>query len=143
MIKRKLFVVGLALGLLAILPAARASEEDQATRLTFSRSVQIPGRVLPAGTYWFVMEPTSGSKIARIFSSDKSILYASLQTASAQHLQPVEKTEITFAARGEMQPEAIVTWFYPGRTIGQQFIYSKQQEKEIARDKQHVVITGD
>jgi hypothetical protein len=119
MIKRKLFVVGLALGLLAILPAARASEEDQATKLTFSRSVQIPSRVLPAGTYWFVMDPAPGSKILRIFSSDKSILYASLQTASAEHLQPAEKTEITFAARGGMQPEAIVTWFYPGRTIGQ------------------------
>jgi hypothetical protein len=143
MIKRKLFVVGLALGLLAILPAARASEEDQATKLTFSQSVQLPGRVLAAGTYWFVIEPTADAGIVRIFNSDKSILYASLQTASAEHLQPVEKTEITFAARRGMQPEAIVTWFYPGSTMGHEFIYSKQQEKEIARDKQHVVITGD
>jgi hypothetical protein len=143
MIKRKLFVVGLALGFLATLPAARASEEDQATKLTFSQSVQLPGRVLPAGTYWFLMKPAADAKIVRIFSSDKSILYASLQTVSAEHLQPVEKTEITFAARGVMQPEAIVTWFYPGRSIGHEFIYSKQQEKEIARDKQHVVITGD
>ena len=143
MIKRKLFVVGLALGLLATLPAARASEENQATKLTFSRAVQIPGRVLQAGTYWFVTEHAPGSKIVRIFSSDKSILYASLQTASAEYLEPVDKTEITFAVRGEMQPEAIVTWFYPGRTIGHEFIYPKQQEKEIARDKQHVVISGD
>jgi hypothetical protein len=141
MIRRKLCAVGLALGLLAILPAARASEEDQATKLTFSQSVQIPGRVLAAGTYWFAVEP--GSQIVRIFNSDRSIIYASLETASAEHLQPVEKTEITLAARGEMQPEAIITWFYPGRTIGQQFIYPKNQEKEIARDKQHVVISGD
>jgi hypothetical protein len=143
MIKLKLFVVGLALGFLAILPSARASEEDQATKLTFSQSVQLPGRVLAAGTYWFVTEPTADAGIVRIFNSDKSILYASLQTVSAEHLQPADKTEITFAARGGMQPEAIVTWFYPGRTIGHEFIYSKKQEKEIARDKQHVVITGD
>ncbi len=50
MINRKVFTVGLALAFL-MLPVTRASEEDQATKLTFSESVQIPGRVLPAGTY--------------------------------------------------------------------------------------------
>ncbi len=144
MINRKLFVAALMLAFFTMLPAARASEEDQATKLTFSNSVQIPGRVLAAGTYWFVVDPGSSYKVIRIFSSDRSTLYATLETASAEHLEAVDKTEITFVAdRGGMQPEAIVTWFYPGRTIGQQFIYSKQQEKQIARNKQHTIITGD
>jgi hypothetical protein len=141
MTKPNVCVVGLALAFGAVLPAARASGTDQATKLTFSQPVQIPGRVLPAGTYCFVVEPTPGSKIVRIFNSDESILYASLLTVSAEQQQPVDKTEITFAARAGMQPEAILTWFYPGRTIGHQFIYPKQ-EKELARDKQHVVVTG-
>ena len=140
---RKLFVVGFALAFLTILPAARASEEDQATKLTFSQSVQIPGRVLTAGTYWFVTDSFSDSKVVRVFSEDRTTVYVTLLTASAENLEPVNETAITFAERGAMQPEAIITWFYPGRSIGHQFIYSKQQEKALAQAAQHTVLTGD
>ena len=47
--------LGLALAFVMMLPSARASERDQATEITFNQSVQIPGRVLPAGTFWFVV----------------------------------------------------------------------------------------
>ena len=143
MINRKVFVIGLALAFSTMLPASHASENDQATKLTFSQSVQIPGRVLTAGTYRFEVDPTPGSKVVRIFSSDRSTLYATLLTASAENLEAVDKTQITFADGKAMQPEAIVAWFYPGRTLGHQFIYSKQQEKQVAQNKQHTVITGD
>jgi hypothetical protein len=42
-----------------------------------------------------------------------------------------------------MQPGAIVTWFYPGRTIGHEFRYSKQDQKEIALAKQRTIVSGD
>lgn len=35
------------------LPQAKASEMDKEVRMTFSAPVQIPGKVLPAGTYVF------------------------------------------------------------------------------------------
>ena len=131
MINRKaVAVLGLALGFLIMLPVARASELDQASKLTFSQSVQIPGRVLPAGTYWFVV-PEPG--LVRIFNSDQTTLYATLQTISSEHPEAVEKTEITFADRGSMRPAAIVTWFYPGRSIGQEFLYSRDDRMEIAQ----------
>ncbi len=143
MINRKVFVLlGLALALL-MLPVARASETDQATKLTFSQSVQIPGRVLAAGTYWFVVDPTYDSHIVQIFSQDRSTLYATLQTIFAEYLEPSKGTEITFADRGSMQPEAIITWFYPGRTIGHEFVYPKQERNELANNKQHTIVTGD
>lgn len=140
---RKVGIGVLALAFLAMLPAARASEEDQATKLTFSESVQIPGRVLAAGSYWFVLDPGTGAKVVRIFNSDRSILYATLQTVSAKHLESRDKTEITSVDRGGTRPEAIVTWFYPGRTIGHEFVYSKQEQRDLARDKQKVVVMGD
>ena len=143
MIDRKAFaVLGLALASLIVLPNAHASEIDQATKLTFSQSVQIPGRVLPAGTYWFMVDPTPSSHIVRIFSQDRSTLYATLLTTSAEYRDPSEGTEITFANRRSMQPEAIVTWFYPGRTIGHEFLYSKQDQTEIAQAKQYTVSAG-
>ncbi len=141
MINRKAFVVfGLALASLIVLPNARASETDQATKLTFSQSVQIPGQVLSAGTYWFVVLTPDA---VQIFSSDRSTLYATLLTHSAELLEPADKTTVIFADRGSMQPEAIVTWFYPGRTIGHEFLYSKQDRKEIAQAKQRTVAAGD
>ncbi len=41
-----------------------------------------------------------------------------------------------------MQPEAIVSWFYPGRTTGHEFVYSKQDQKELATAKQYTVVAG-
>ena len=105
MIDKKAFaVLGLALASLVIHPNAHASETDQATRLTFSESVQIPGRVLPAGTYWFVADRnTSNPKVVRVFSEDRSTCYATLQTISAEHLAPADETVITFADRASIQ----------------------------------------
>jgi len=144
MIDRKVFaVLGLALASLMVLSNAHASELDQTTKLTFSQPVQIPGQILPAGTYWFVVEdPTSDSKIIRIFSEDRSTARATLLTASSEHLRPSEGTEITFANGRSMQPQAIVTWFYPGETIGHEFLYSKQERKEMAQAKQYTVVAA-
>ena len=139
MINRKVFVVfGLALASLLLFSNAQASDLDQATKLTFSQSVQIPGHVLPAGTYWFVV-PTQGT--VRIYNSDQSKLVATLLTNSAEVLTPADKTTVTFADRGSMQPGAIVTWFYPGRLEGHQFVYSKQDQREIAQAN-HVTVTS-
>jgi hypothetical protein len=140
MINRKAFVVfGLALASLMVFSDAHASDIDQATKLTFSQSVQIPGQVLPAGTYWFVVRIPD---VIQVFSSDRSTLYATLLTGSAELLLPVEKSTVIFADRGSMQPGAIVTWFYPGETIGHEFIYSKRNHEEIAQAKQRMVHTG-
>jgi hypothetical protein len=141
MINRKVFLVfGLALVSLMVLSNAYASDFDQATKFTFSQSVQIPGQVLPAGTYWFVV-PSQG--IVQIYNQDWSRHYATVLTRSAEQLEPSDKTEVTLAERGTMQPGAIVSWFYPGRIDGQEFVYSRQDRKEIAQAKQRTVVSGD
>ncbi len=141
MINRKAVAVFvLALASLMVLPNAHASEFDQATKFTFSQPVQIPGRVLPAGTYWFLV-PSPNT--IQIFNSDRSKVYATLLTNSAESPKPADKSTVTLAERGSMQPGAIVTWFYPGRTIGHEFRYSKQDQKEIALAKQRTIVSGD
>src|ERR1700722_566311 len=52
--QRNLMIFATVLAFLTTLPVARASDQDQASKLTFNKAVQIPGRVLPAGTYWFI-----------------------------------------------------------------------------------------
>ena len=141
MINRKAFVVfGLALASLFVFCDARAGEIDQATKMNFSQPVQIPGQVLPAGTYWFTLLTTN---TVQIFSADRSTLYATLLTYSAELPRYPEKTTVIFADRGTMHPNAIVTWFYPGRNIGHQFLYSKQDSKEIAQANLRTIPSGD
>src|ERR1700757_565916 len=105
---RKLTILAKMLEFLPALPAAKASDWDQATKLTFSNSIQIPGRILPAGTYWFmVVDANNPPNVVQIFNSDRSIMYGTFRTINAETLTPPGKTAITFAARGPMQPEAI------------------------------------
>jgi hypothetical protein len=142
--QRKLIILATILAFLTTLPVARASEQDQATQLTFNKAVQIPGRVLPAGTYWFVLTQTNTApNIVQIFNSDRSTLYATLLTINAERSNPTDKTAITFADRGSMQPQNIVTWFYPGFSSGHEFVYSNSEEKELSQLKLHTVIVAE
>jgi len=141
--RKTVSILGLLLALAIILPTtARADEYDQASQLTFSQPVQIPGRVLPAGTYWFVLADVSigNRNIIQIFNSDRSTLYATISTVAAERAQPSNHTAFTFAERESMQPTAIVTWFYPGRKTGHEFIYPPQDERELASAKHETVV---
>ena len=120
-IRKAISILGLLLAVAIILPTtARADEYDQASQLTFSQPVQIPGRVLPAGTYWFVLANTSigNRNIIQIFNSDRSTLYATISTIAAERAQASDHSALTLAERDSTQPSAIVTWFYPGRKFG-------------------------
>jgi len=139
--RRNLIVLAAVLAFLATLPVARASEQDQASQLTFNKDVQIPGRVLPAGTYWFVLAETTTRNVVQIFNSDRSTLYATIQTINAERSNLTGNTAVTFAG-GAMQPESILTWFYPGFSSGHQFVYSNSEKKELAQLKQHTVIAS-
>jgi hypothetical protein len=141
---RNFVTLALLLGFLIALPAARADEANQATKVTFNQAVQIPGRVLPAGTYWFVLpEDVNEHNQVRIFNSDRTILYAAVLTNNAQRAQATDHSAFTFAERESAQPQAIVTWFYPGNTTGHEFLYPKQVQMELAKDKHDTVVAGD
>ena len=139
-IQKSLIVVGLLLASVFILPAARADDLDQASKLTFNQSVQVPGHVLPAGTYWFVLANTiSNRSIVQIFNSDRSTLYATIQTINAERREPTDETTLTFAERESMPSNAIVTWFYPGHSSGHEFLYFKSEQQELAQAKRQTI----
>jgi hypothetical protein len=140
--RKAISILGLLLAFAIILPAVRADEYDQASQLTFSQPVQIPGRVLPAGTYWFVLADVSiaNRNIIHIFNSDRSTLYATVSTITAERAQSSDRTALTFAERDSTQPSAILDWFYPGRKTGHEFVYPAQDEKELASAKHQTVV---
>ena len=131
------------LAVLIVLPAAHADQGNQETRVTFSQPVQVPGRVLPAGTYVFVLPDEANDHFqVRVFNADRSMLVATLLTISAERSKVTDNTVFGLAERGSAQPEAIVTWFYPGETVGHEFVYPKQMQQELASAKQFTVVAG-
>lgn len=135
--------VALLLAFLAVLPAARASETNQETKVTFSAPIQVSGHVLPAGTYLFVLpDDIDQHDVVSIFSPDHRKLYATVLTAYVERSQPTDNTAFTFADRGSALPAAIVTWFFPDRTVGHEFLYPKQVQKELGKDQQTTIVSG-
>jgi hypothetical protein len=131
------------LAFLVVLPAARADQSNQATKVTFSQPVQIPGRVLPAGTYWFELpKDVNEHYLVQIYSADRTVLYATRFTANSERATATDRTVFGLAEPGSAQPQAIVTWFYPGETTGYQFPYPKQVEKELASARLVNVVAG-
>jgi|ERR1700739_558711 hypothetical protein len=136
------FALAAAFVLTAILfgeVAAHADETDQATKITFSKPIAIPGRVLSAGSYLFKVDPDD-SDLVRIYSADGMRYYAGLQTIPTDRIQPAGHTVITLAKQPGGQPDALVKWFYPGNTTGHEFLYSNQKEQQIAQGRQQTIV---
>jgi hypothetical protein len=118
----------------------RADEWDKKTVLTFNEPVQVPGTVLPAGTYMFKLADTEGDRnIVQIFNADGTHLITTVMAIADYRTTVPGKTIVTFAERASGQPEAVQTWFYSGDNYGQEFVYPKQKATELAQVNQRPV----
>ncbi len=136
----------IALGLMLALVmffelTAHADVSNELTKVTFDKPVEIPGEVLPAGTYWLQRADENDPEAIQIFNADRGAVVATVITVSADRSQPAAYTVITLAELHNGIP-ALVEWIYPGETIGHEFIYSKQQERQIAQAQQETYVGG-
>lgn len=123
-------------------PAA-ADEWNKKTIITFTAPVEIPGRVLAAGTYVFKLADSAADRhIVQVFNDKENHLIATILAVPDERLQASGKTVIDFSERPSNSPEAVQAWFYPGDTIGQEFVYPEARARELARlSGQHVLYT--
>jgi len=131
---RTIFAV-LALTLLgaALATGARADEWNKKTVMTFSQPVEIPGQILPAGTYTFVLLDSPADRhIVQIFDADGTHIIATVLAINNYRLKPSGDTVVKFAERAGDNPEALKAWFYPGDNFGQEFVYPKHRATELA-----------
>src|SRR2546425_2547779 len=103
---------------------AKADEWDKKTIVTFDQPVEIPGMVLAAGTYVFRRASSTDPNVVRIFGKDETHVYATLLAIPDYRMNPADKTLITFEERATGSPRAIKSWFYPGDTAGEEFVYT-------------------
>jgi hypothetical protein len=123
---------------------ARADESDKLTYLTFSKSVQLPGKTLPAGRYRFQLADTEGSRRAiKVQSEDGKKQLAMLLTIPNQLRDIPKDPVVMFSETAEGQPDAVKSWNYPGERIGYEFIYPRAQALIIAHRTHQPVLAKD
>ena len=135
--------IALSLVLFGVLfvPRARADEYNKLTIVSLPEEVQVPGAVLPAGTYLFKLMDNEGSRtIVQIFNADGTQLVTTIFAIADYRATISDKTIMTFDERPDGQPEALKAWFYPGDNYGVAFLYPKQT---AAREEQPAIASPD
>jgi len=130
-----LFVVAIAIG--------KADTWDNRTVMTFSQPVELPGFVLPAGTYVFKLVDSPWNRhIIRVFSADERHVYGIILAIPNQRMTPTGDTVVRFAERPKNAPEALRAWFYPGENAGQEFVYPKERARSLAEETKQPVLAA-
>lgn len=135
---RKLSIVppALAAVLLALLlsSSVKADDWDKKTVVTFGQDVEIPGQVLPAGTYVFKLLRSNADRfVVQVWSQGESQLLAMLVTVGDSYPNQSGKSYFVLDTTGtdEGYPPAVVSWFFAGSDEGRDFIYSGYSNTRI------------
>ena len=130
---------------MAAAPAHAQQPMDSRTEFTFNQPVEMPGVTLPPGTYVFrFADATSSRKVMQVQAKDSSNkTYGLFMTISAQRPRASDDAELRFLETPAGQPAAVKTWWYPGNTIGREFIYPKSQARRLAQATNQTVLTTD
>ena len=113
------------LGVFATSPALATLNTNRATYFTFSRSVQLPGVTLPAGTYVFeIANAGRSANVVLVRSRDRSTLHAFKMTntvyrPASRNLEPA----IIFGETSGGNPPPVKAWYPQSETMGREFIY--------------------
>jgi hypothetical protein len=145
MIRTKLFLAG-ALALMVTFAGTSAFAQEptnQITYFTFSAPFELPGgQTLPAGKYVFkIVDSPSNRHIVQVMSEDQKTMHATLLAIPAQRQDPAPEPEVRFMETAANAPPAIRTWWYPGRSIGHEFIYPREHARRLAAKQSEGVLT--
>ena len=146
MLSKRLMTSACAAAMLLTMSATPALAQggplDSRTEFTFNQPVELPGVTLPPGTYIFrFVDATTGKKVMQVQAKDASSkTYGMFLTISAQRPRPSDDAELRFLETPAGQPAAVKTWWYPGNTIGREFIYPKSQAVRLAKATNSTVL---
>jgi hypothetical protein len=122
---------------------AVADEYDKKGIVNFTQPTEVPGIVLPPGTYVIkLLDSQSNRHVAEIMNEKMDHLYALTFTAAAFRVERTGKPVLTFYEGTNGQPQAIKRWFWPGELDGIEFLYPKTQAARIAAATHQRVAEG-
>jgi|SRR5688500_10423295 len=112
---------------------ANAQTLDQRTYFTFSQPVALPGVTLPPGKYMFRIVDTMGSRrVVQVMDADGKKSYAMLVSMPTFSPSAATEPEVRFKERHAGLPAAVAAWYYPGQSMGREFMYPEKQERLVA-----------
>jgi hypothetical protein len=117
-----------ALLCMAFTPRANADDWNKETKITTSETLEIPGHVLPPGTYIFKLaENGSYRHIVQVWTGDKTFLIATVFTVPVYRDDVTDEPVFELNERPGNSPEAIRAWYYPGEHTGSEFTYPRSE----------------
>ncbi len=124
--QHKLLAVAAVGGLIALSPFAKADEWDKRTVVTFNEPVEIPGMVLPAGTYVMkLFDSPADRDVVQIFNKTETRIFKTVFAIPTYREEATDHAVMTFEERTAGSPQAIKDWYYPGDLRGEEFVYNK------------------
>jgi hypothetical protein len=121
--------------------AAQDTNTQQRTFMTFSNTVEMPGVTLPAGTYIFRLADTPTRNVVQVLSQDQKSVLGQWTFVQARRPKATGDTVVMFKENKEGTTPAVQYWYYPGESIGKEFIYPKDQAEKIAARTGQSVLT--
>ena len=138
-LQKKAALIAGCLAVLALVflapPTTQGDEWNRMTRFTINHPFEVPGMVLQPNTQYVIQlyDSPATRSVVQIYNSDRTRLLTTFFGISSERMEPVNDTKFTFIETQPGYPLPIKEWFYPGRTIGLEFLYPKQQALEIAQ----------
>lgn len=118
----------------AVAVPAQAQRWDKDTQVTINHPVEIPGRVLDAGTYRLrVLGLSTARNVIQVWNADGTNVIATVLCIPDYRLEPTGDTVLEFHERRAGSPPALRAWFYPGENYGHEFVYPKLRAVELAQ----------
>jgi hypothetical protein len=124
---------------------AHSSEWDRMTKFMVNHPFEVPGMTLQPYTHYTIrlFDSPGTRNVVEVLNADETKLLTHFMAISDERLEPVDKTTFTFIETEPGYPMPIKEWFYPGRNIGLEFVYPKEQALEIARHAKEPILAAE
>lgn len=123
--------VGLVLAGLLAVPQAKA-DTDNVVIITTNAPLEIPGRVLPAGTYKLrFMDPAVYNDLVSVTGSDGTF-YGYHSVIPDHRTHATDGVGVVVQTQAEA-PARLEAWFTPASHEGLEFVYPHSREQQLAR----------
>ena len=123
--------------------AAQDSNTSERTFLTFSGAVEMPGVTLQPGTYVFKLADTASRNVVQVWDRDEKNMIGHWLFVQSQRPQSTDENVVMFKENREGTTPAVQYWYYPGERIGKEFVYPKDQARQIAARSGSNVLSTD
>jgi len=103
------------------------------TTVTINEPMEIPGQVLPPGTYVFRILDVVGSRnVMQVTNQEETKVFATIIAIPDYRLKYAEKPVIQYKEEAAGKPGAVRAWFFGQDNGGLEFVYPKERAVQLA-----------